>query len=209
MTKHSEKFWILTIILTFLLMIAFDSLSLFQKECREIQEDVLRLHILANSDSEEDQAVKLKVRDRILLESGELFNTVGDKSSAQEKAAENTDKVEQIAKEVLAEEGFSYPVTAKVTRQFFDTRVYDGFTMPAGWYDSLQVVLGEGEGRNWWCVLYPPLCISAAEKTQEKLEENFTEGERQVLESEPEYEVRFFIVELAGKIGNWLGSLND
>ncbi len=209
MTKHSEKFWILTITLTFLLAIAFDSLSLFQKECREIQEDVLRLHILANSDSEEDQAVKLKVRDRILLESGELFNTVGDKSSAQEKAAENTDKVEQIAKEVLAEEGFSYPVTAKVTRQFFDTRVYDGFTMPAGWYDSLQVVLGEGEGRNWWCVLYPPLCISAAEKTQEKLEENFTEGERQVLESEPEYEVRFFIVELAGKIGNWLGSLND
>lgn len=209
MTKHSEKFWILTITLTFLLMIAFDSLSLFQKECREIQEDVLRLHILANSDSEEDQAVKLKVRDRILLESGELFNTVGDKSSAQEKAAENTDKVEQIAKEVLAEEGFSYPVTAKVTRQFFDTRVYDGFTMPAGWYDSLQVILGEGEGRNWWCVLYPPLCISAAEKTQEKLEENFTEGERQVLESEPEYEVRFFIVELAGKIGNWLGSLND
>lgn len=209
MTKHSEKFWILTITLTFLLAIAFDSLSLFQKECREIQEDVLRLHILANSDSEEDQAVKLKVRDRILLESGELFNTVGDKSSAQEKAAENTDKVEQIAKEVLAEEGFSYPVTAKVTRQFFDTRVYDGFTMPAGWYDSLQVVLGEGAGRNWWCVLYPPLCISAAEKTQEKLEENFTEGERQVLESEPEYEVRFFIVELAGKIGNWLGSLND
>lgn len=209
MTKHSEKFWILTITLTFLLMIAFDSLSLFQKECREIQEDVLRLHILANSDSEEDQAVKLKVRDRILLESGELFNTVGDKSSAQEKAAENTDKVEQIAKEVLAEEGFSYPVTAKVTRQFFDTRVYNGFTMPAGWYDSLQVVLGEGAGRNWWCVLYPPLCISAAEKTQEKLEENFTEGERQVLESEPEYEVRFFIVELAGKIGNWLGSLND
>ncbi len=209
MTKHSEKFWILTITLTFLLAIAFDSLSLFQKECREIQEDVLRLHILANSDSEEDQAVKLKVRDRILLESGELFNTVGDKSSAQEKAAENTDKVEQIAKEVLAEEGFSYPVTAKVTRQFFDTRVYDGFTMPAGWYDSLQVILGEGEGRNWWCVLYPPLCISAAEKTQEKLEENFTEGERQVLESEPEYEVRFFIVELAGKIGNWLGSLND
>ena len=209
MTKHSEKFWILTITLTFLLAIAFDSLSLFQKECREIQEDVLRLHILANSDSEEDQAVKLKVRDRILLESGELFNTVGDKSSAQEKAAENTDKVEQIAKEVLAEEGFSYPVTAKVTRQFFDTRVYDGFTMPAGWYDSLQVVLGEGAGRNWWCVLYPPLCISAAEKTQEKLEENFTEGERQVLESEPKYEVRFFIVELAGKIGNWLGSLND
>lgn len=209
MTKHSEKFWILTITLTFLLAIAFDSLSLFQKECREIQEDVLRLHILANSDSEEDQAVKLKVRDRILLESGELFNTVGDKSSAQEKAAENTDKVEQIAKEVLAEEGFSYPVTAKVTRQFFDTRVYDGFTMPAGWYDSLQVILGEGEGRNWWCVLYPPLCISAAEKTQEKLEENFTEGERQVLESEPKYEVRFFIVELAGKIGNWLGSLND
>ena len=209
MTKHSEKFWILTITLTFLLAIAFDSLSLFQMECREIQEDVLRLHILANSDSEEDQAVKLKVRDRILLESGELFNTVGDKSSAQEKAAENTDKVEQIAKEVLAEEGFSYPVTAKVTRQFFDTRVYDGFTMPAGWYDSLQVILGEGEGRNWWCVLYPPLCIWAAEKTQEKLEENFTEGERQVLESEPEYEVRFFIVELAGKIGNWLGSLND
>lgn len=208
MTKHREKFWILTITLTFLLAIAFDSVSLFQRECREIQEDVLRLHILANSDSEEDQAVKLKIRDRILEESGELFNTVGDKSSAQEKAAENTDKVEQIAAKVLAEEGFSYPVTAKVTRQFFDTRVYDGFTMPAGWYDSLQVVLGEGEGHNWWCVLYPPLCISAAEKVPEELEQEFTEEERKVLESEPEYEVRFFIVELAGRIGNWFSSLS-
>ena len=83
--------------------------------------------------------------------------------------------MEKLAEEVLAEEGFSYPVTAKVTRQFFDTRVYDGFTMPAGWYDSLQIVLGEWEGHNWWCVLYPPLCISAAEKAQEELDESFTE----------------------------------
>lgn len=209
MTKHGEKFWILTLTLAFLLGILLDSFSLFQRECREIREDVLRLHILANSDSAEDQAVKLLVRDRILAESGSLFNSAADKTSAREKAAENTGRVEKLAEEVLAEEGFSYPVTAKVTRQFFDTRVYDGFTMPAGWYDSLQVVLGEGEGHNWWCVLYPPLCISAAEKAQEELEESFTEEELRVLEAEPQYEVRFFLVELAGKIGNWLGSLSD
>ena len=209
MTKHGEKFWILTLTLAFLLGILLDSFSLFQRECREIREDVLRLHILANSDSAEDQAVKLLVRDRILAESGSLFNSAADKTSAREKAAENTGRVEKLAEEVLAEEGFSYSVTAKVTRQFFDTRVYDGFTMPAGWYASLQIVLGEGEGHNWWCVLYPPLCISAAEKAQEELEKSFTEEELRVLEAEPQYEVRFFLVELAGKIGNWLGSLSD
>ena len=133
MTKHSEKFWILTLTLAFLLGILLDSFSLFQRECREIREDVLRLHILANSDSAEDQAVKLLVRDRILAESGSLFNSAADKTSAREKAAENTGRVEELAEEVLAEEGFSYPVTAKVTRQFFDTRVYDGFTIPPAW----------------------------------------------------------------------------
>lgn len=88
---------------------------------------------------------------------------------------------------------------------FFDTLVYDGFTMPAGWYDALRVVIGEGKGHNWWCVLYPPLCISAAEKLPEELR-RFSAEERALLESEPRYEVRFFLVELAEKIGMWFRS---
>ena len=90
-------------------------------------------------------------------------------------------------------------------RMFFDTRVYDGFTMPAGWYDALRVVIGEGKGHNWWCVLYPPLCISGAEKLAEELR-RFSAEERALLESEPRYEVRFFLVELAEKIGMWFRS---
>ena len=92
-----------------------------------------------------------------------------------------------------------------MTRQFFDTRVYDGFTLPAGQYDAVQVVLGEGKGHNWWCVLYPPLCLSTAEKLPEELSK-FSEEERRLLESTPKYEVRFFLLELAEKIGIWFRS---
>lgn len=205
---HSVSFWVLTVTLTFLIGILLDSFSGFQRECRALQEDVLRLHILANSDSAEDQAVKLRVRDELLARTDELFNSAASRDGAEALAEAHLAEVEQIAEEVLREQGFDYPVHAEVAELFFDTRVYDGFTMPAGRYHALQITLGEGAGHNWWCVLYPPLCIGAASEIEEELS-SFTPGERQVLEAEPEYEIRFFLVEAAGRIGQWISSLGS
>lgn len=196
---------VLTVALAFLLGIFLDSFSVFHRECAQVRQEVLRLHVLANSDSPEDQALKLRVRDRILAETGDAFDRVDSLSDARETAARSLSAVERAARAALDEAGSGEPVRAEVVRMFFDTRVYDGFTMPAGWYDALRVVIGEGKGHNWWCVLYPPLCISAAEKLPEELR-RFSAEERALLESEPRYEVRFFLVELAEKIGMWFRS---
>lgn len=196
---------VLTVALAFLLGIFLDSFSVFHRECAQVRQEVLRLHVLANSDSPEDQALKLRVRDRILAETGDAFDRADSLSDARETAARSLSAVERAARAALDEAGSGEPVRAEVVRMFFDTRVYDGFTMPAGWYDALRVVIGEGKGHNWWCVLYPPLCISAAEKLPEELR-RFSAEERALLESEPRYEVRFFLVELAEKIGMWFRS---
>ena len=196
---------VLTVALAFLLGIFLDSFSVFHRECAQVRQEVLQLHVLANSDSPEDQALKLRVRDRILAETGDAFDRADSLSDARETAARSLSAVERAARAALDEAGSGEPVRAEVVRMFFDTRVYDGFTMPAGWYDALRVVIGEGKGHNWWCVLYPPLCISAAEKLPEELR-RFSAEERALLESEPRYEVRFFLVELAEKIGMWFRS---
>ncbi len=201
-THKSTSFWILVLTLTFLFGVVLDSFSGFQRECRELYGDVLRLHILANSDSAEDQAVKLLVRDAILAQTGEIFNDADNLEDAEQTARGNLDTAVRIAEEVLREEGFSYSAKAVVTEKFFHTRVYEDFTMPAGRYQTLQITLGEGAGHNWWCVLYPPLCVGAASEIEEELD-TFSAGEQAVLEAEPRYEVRFFLVELAGRIGEW------
>lgn len=204
---QSESFWVLTIALTFLLGIFLDSFSGFHRECRHLQEDVLRLHILANSDSEADQRVKLAVRDAVLAEESTLFYHADTKADAEQLAEQHLDQIVRTAGEVLAAEGFSYGVRAEVREIFFDTRVYDGFTMPAGRYHALQITLGEGKGHNWWCVLYPPLCVGAAAKISSEMEQ-FTPEERRVLEAEPAYEVRFFLVEIWERLENFLTKSN-
>ena len=196
---------LLVVALGFLIGIVWDSFSGFFDTSARIRQEVLRLHVLANSDSDEDQALKLKVRDRILSEAGTLFYQAETESSARKAAEENLPLIEAAAKAALKDAGAEGTVRVKVTRQFFDTRVYDGFTLPAGQYDAVQVILGEGKGHNWWCVLYPPLCLSTAEKLPEELSK-FSEAERRLLESAPKYEVRFFLLELAEKIGIWFRS---
>ena len=180
---------VLTVALAFLLGIFLDSFSVFHRECAQVRQEVLRLHVLANSDSPEDQALKLRVRDRILAETGDAFDRADSLSDARETAARSLSAVERAARAALDEAGSGEPVRAEVVRMFFDTRVYDGFTMPAGWYDALRVVIGEGKGHNWWCVLYPPLCISAAEKLPEE-RRRFSAEERALLESEPSFPMK-------------------
>ena len=111
---------------------------------------IVRLHIVANSDSEEDQALKLRIRDRLLAATSA--------SAGKEDAAGMLDKYEEIARREIADSGFNYGVKAEYGRFYFPTKDYGGLTYPAGEYDAVRVTLGEGEGQNWWCVLFPPLC---------------------------------------------------
>lgn len=123
-----------------------------------LADKVVRLHILANSDSEEDQALKLQVRDAVLERAEEILERAHDRSAAEEDLREALPDLREIALETVAAQGYDYDVTAELTDAAFPTREYDGFTLPAGEYLALRLVIGAGEGHNWWCVVFPPLC---------------------------------------------------
>lgn len=128
--------------------------------CEEISDKVFRMHILANSDSREDQAVKLKVRDKVLEYSSSLYSGCKTLKQAIEESKKNIKKIESIVNEELKNNGYDYKSKAYVGEEFFDTRIYDDFTLPAGSYNCIKIVLGQGKGHNWWCVMFPSVCIS-------------------------------------------------
>ena len=130
-------------------------------EQRELADDVLRLHVLANSDSEEDQTLKLAVRDRILAESEDILKDVKSREQAGERLQEALAVFAEAGAQTVAAAGYSYPVTISVEETWFPTKKYDDFALPAGNYTALRVVIGEGSGQNWWCVVFPPLCLGA------------------------------------------------
>ena len=197
--------WIKAAAIGLLVAISVQFMTGFAADCGEIRNKVLRLHILANSDTQEDQDLKLAVRDRILEESGTLFNCLDSKEEAEQSVDENLEQIEEIAADEIERQGYDYPVKAERVRMFFDTRVYETFTLPAGQYDAVRVTIGEAEGHNWWCVLYPMLCLPAAQP-QEELEQNFTESQADMIENAEDYQVEFATVEIIEKIKNWFAS---
>lgn len=193
--KKIEKALLFGLILSILV----GSLSAFAKDCDTVRGNVLRLHILANSDSEEDQALKLKVRDRILKETGNLFEGATDLNGAEKQAVENLKKVKSIAEDEIKKQGYQYPVEVELCNMFFNTRRYEKITMPAGRYDAVRITIGAAKGKNWWCVLYPPMCVPAAQPKQE-LTGVLNEAEMEVVTASPKYEVRFAFVEILERI---------
>lgn len=184
-----------------LIAICASFMSGFAKECVQIRESVLRLHILANSDSQEDQALKLSVRDRILAQTQDLFYQVTSTEDAKETAQENLEKIIAIAQREIARQGYDYQVNAEVCNMFFDTRVYDNFSLPAGRYDAVRITIGEAKGKNWWCVLYPPMCLPCA-MPESELEENLTPQQAEIIEKPQHYKVQFAVIEIWEKIKN-------
>ena len=170
------------------------SLAGFEAKCEDLKQNILRLHILANSDSAEDQAIKLKIRDEILKQSNGLFETAGNKEETIKLVNENTDFLKEIAQNVLISEGKNQPVSISVGKAYFDTRVYDDFTLPAGEYEAVKVLIGKAEGKNWWCVMFPSMCVPAAEK-EHKLTEAVSEKSAEIAENAPRYEMRFKVIE--------------
>ena len=161
----------------------------------ELADKVVRLHVLANSDSEEDQALKLKVRDAVLAYLAPELEGVQEKTEAMERLTACQNGIRQAAE--TAAEG--RPVTVTLSEEYYPTRVYDGFSLPAGRYTSLRVVLGQGEGQNWWCVVYPPLCITAAQASAQAIETLSADTAR-IITEEDGYEIRFKILEFWGEL---------
>ena len=171
----------------------------FQARCAGIRREVLRLHVIANSDSEIDQQAKLRVRDRLLEAGADLFDGTVDAASAETEITPRIAELEACARAALQERGLNYPVRVTVGEEYFGTRTYEeaDVTLPAGRYQALRVILGAGEGRNWWCVMFPPLCLPAARpRPTVSLDAILTDGQLHVVKSNPKFEIRFKIVEL-------------
>lgn len=126
----------------------------------EIADALLRLHVVANSDSYADQALKLKVRDAVRNEFSKFAVEASSKEDALRLAEENIETIKKAAKDAVREEGFDYPVSVFVGKADFPTKTYEKIKLPKGRYDAVNVKIGKAEGRNWWCVMYPPLCIA-------------------------------------------------
>lgn len=180
------------------------SLAGFEKECNGIRENVLRMHVIANSDTDEDQALKLEVRDNILEASNEVFKNCKTEEEAVNTAKENIEIFENIAKNTVKNSGKQYDVAVSVGDAYFNNREYDGFTLPAGEYEAVKVVIGEGKGKNWWCVMFPQVCLPAA--SNRDISETLDEKQTDIVKNKSKYEVRFKIVEWVEGLKNKLKS---
>lgn len=159
---------------------------------------VFRLHILANSDSTYDQNLKLGVKNYILENTVDLFtgNTLEENIKI---AKSNTDQITDLAREYLSSQNCDYDVEVNVIKEYFKTRVYDDFTLPAGVYNSLKITIGEGKGHNWWCIIFPSVCLSAC---SESMNEYLTDEEMELVNSG--YSPKFKIIEIYEEIKNKL-----
>lgn len=175
------------------------SICSFAKTSEEIRSDVLRLHVIANSDSSVDQNLKLRLRDYILEEGEDIFDGSVNVENAVKKIEPKLAELENSAETFVKNAGFDYDVKITLSNEYFTTRTYESVTLPAGKYLALRVVIGSGEGHNWWCVMFPPMCVPVADKKDE-IENVFTDKEIKLVESKPKYEPRFKVVEIYEQI---------
>ena len=175
--------------------IVFSNISAFANDYDELRGNVVRLHILANSDSNEDQTLKLKVRDTILAETKDLYQENMSFYETEKMMYSNLDRFKAIAERVIAENGYDYSVKCELVNMKFDDRVYENFTMPGGYYDALRITIGEAKGHNWWCVMYPQLCVPAATKVED-CDKAFTNQQQKMLKNPQKYKIKFKCVEV-------------
>ena len=170
----------------------------------DLRENLLRLHVVGASNSEEDQAVKLQVRDAVLHSLEEGLRDMTDPQAAYDYVARMLPRVEAAANRALAAAGFSETVQVSLTEEAFPTREYDTFSLPAGVYKALRVVIGEGEGKNWWCVVFPQLCGAEGEFVETASTAGLDPELARSLEGE--YELRFWVLEKLGELKNQIFS---
>ena len=171
-----------------------------------LRRELVRLHVVGASDSQEDQAIKLRLKDAIVESLRSDMAKLADAQEAKAYLSENLPKIEALANTFLQEAGCEDTAQVSLTVEEFSTRVYDTFTLPAGVYDALRITIGQGEGKNWWCVVFPGLCIPA---TSEGFEDaascaGFSDSLTAALEGEPGYEIRFWVLDALGRLENFL-----
>lgn len=180
--------------LTAFIICIFISTYNLDRNCDDIRKNILRLHVIAASDSENDQKLKLELRDELLCAGSEIFSGSKTKKEAEEKISKELAVLESISCRFLEGKGQYDGVTVSLEKCFFPTKKYNGFTLPAGYYDALRVVIGKGEGKNWWCVMFPALCLPASDKTYASFDGILTEESKKII-TEEKYELRLWLVE--------------
>ena len=171
-----------------------------------LERKMIRLHVIANSDTAEDQALKLQVRDEVLAQATDILEQSHDMAGAEVLLRQALPQLEQLAQKKIAEEGYHYSVSARLEQTEFPTKEYDGFSLPAGEYLALRVVIGEGAGQNWWCVVFPPLCTAAATDLEETaIATGLGEEDLSLITEENRgYVLKFRSLELWENLRQWL-----
>ena len=162
-----------------------------------IYSDTVRLHILAASDSDTDQRLKLEIRDELLKKYGSELKSAGSTDEARIEISALLPEIEAYVEEEIRKRGFDYSATVTLTEEWYDTREYESFTLPSGNYTSLRIIIDEGRGKNWWCVMFPPLCLDIATENAPKDDGiiDYTKEEINLISGE-KYNVKFKILEV-------------
>lgn len=193
------------LLLGFLFSLIF-SLIDFTSKCDGISSKILRLHIMANSNSEEDQNLKLKVRDKIIETFSYRLKNSSNLENAKKDLKNHLEEIKKVAKEEVLKNGYNYEVNAEILNMYFNIREYQETTLPAGFYDALRITIGEGKGKNWWCVMFPPMCLPAAQEEVE-LDDILTPCECDIVENESKYIIKFKVAEFLMEIKNFFNNL--
>ena len=171
-----------------------------------LEKKMIRLHVLANSDEQYDQELKLLVRDRVLTEATALLEESADMQDARTRLENALPQLEQPARQEIAAQGYDYTVSARLENTEFPLKEYDGFALPAGEYLALRVLIGKAEGQNWWCVVYPPLCTTAVTEMEETaMSAGLGKGDLSLItEENTGYVLKFRSLELWESLRQWI-----
>ena len=172
-----------------------------------LEKKMIRLHVLANSDEQYDQDLKLLVRDKVLAEATALLEESADMQDARTRLENALPQLEQTARQEIAAQGYDYTVSARLENTEFPLKEYDGFALPAGEYLALRVLIGDAEGQNWWCVVYPPLCTTAVTEMEETaMSAGLGKGDLSLItEENTGYVLKFRSLELWESLRQWMG----
>ena len=204
--------FLLIVLISFIILSAYSYASAINED---LSNNVFRLHVIANSDSKEDQDLKYKVRDKLIEYMKSLTTNISSKEEVIKIANNHISDFESIAKEVITENGFDYDVKVEIGNFSFPTKQYGDISFPAGFYDALKVEIGNAKGQNWWCVMFPPLCFVdvtsgiVPEESKENLQDNLGEEEYDIISNTEDSEIvnfKFKIVEFFENLGSQLAN---
>lgn len=180
-----------------LILTVIFSLIPFDAQCKSLEKDIFRLHILANSDLECDQELKLKVRDQVLKYTNDMYKGCNTKEDTLKTTKKNLVNILNVAQQQVYNLGYKYKVKGEITNMYFNTRQYGDYTIPSGFYDALRITIGKAEGHNWWCVMYPSFCLGESSDLENS---NLTEQEKNLISDGEKYKIKFQVVEWFEKI---------